>query len=115
PGPRSRLRPRLPVPPPRRGTGGARPPAAASLARLTRWPGRSERKVSPLSPRSAARRAISGQRLPVAPLSAAGLTRKAVSLMRVRRDRRQSDAGHPVDRGLEVLVRDPGERSLDDD
>ena len=37
--------------------------------------------MSPSSPRCAARCAISGQRLPVAPLSDAGLTRKTVSLM----------------------------------
>ena len=45
---------------------------------------------------------ISGQRLPVAPLSEAGLTRKTV--LSAANDRLQGDPGHAVDRGLEVLV-----------
>src|SRR4051812_40917174 len=78
------------------------------------WPRAVERSVSPLSPRPAARCASSGQRRPVTPLSDAGFTRKTVSLM-VGGDGRERDAGHPVDRASELVVRNSLELALDDD
>src|SRR5919201_3368910 len=69
--------------------------------------------TSPLKPRSAAARAISGQRLPVAPLSEAGFTRNAISV--IGRDRGQRDARHAVDSRLEILVGDARELAADDD
>src|SRR5215216_7123430 len=102
------------VPSPPTATRSPAPFAAACRARSAKWPWSSDRNVSPSRPRSAASRAISGQRFPVAPLSAAGLTRKTVPLM-ARGDRRQRDAGHAVDGRLEVLVRDPRELAADHD
>ena len=54
-----------------------------------RCPGRSEKSVSPCRPSSAARCASSGQRLPVAPLPDAGLTRKTVPAL-IGRSRRRA-------------------------
>src|SRR5687768_16668340 len=88
------------------------PPSAAWRASDPSSPCRWEKSVSPSSPRCAARCAISGQRLPVAPLLDAGLTRKTVSLMGCRRE---GDACHPVDCGLHLVVGDPLELTLDDD
>src|SRR5690242_19583390 len=104
----------LTVPSPPTATIRRAPPIAASRASSARCSGRSDRNASPVSPRSAARRAISGQRFPVAPPSEAGLTRKAVLLM-VACDGRERDAGHAVDGGLEVLVGDARELAADDD
>src|SRR5688500_14916175 len=95
-------------------TSSVAPPRAASRARTPRWPGRSEKSVSPSSPLVTARRASSGQRRPVAPLSDAGLTRKTVSLMSGGRGG-ERDTRHPVDRRPQVVVRDPLELALDDD
>src|SRR5262245_56850626 len=103
----------LTVPSPPTATIRRAPPTAASRASSARCSGRSEMNASPVRPRSAARRAISGRRFPVAPPSDAGLTRKAVLL--IGRDRRQRHARHVVDCGLEVLIRDPRERAADDD
>src|SRR5512133_2889299 len=101
------------VPSPPTATTSRAPPVAASRARSARCSGRSERNASPVRPRSAARRAISGQRFPVVPPSEAGLTRKAVLL--IGGDRGQGDAGHAVDRRLEILVGDSSELAADDD
>jgi hypothetical protein len=68
----------LSVPSPPTATTSDAPLAAARSASSIRCPGRSEKSVSPSSPRCAARLASSGQRLPVTPLSDAGLTRKTV-------------------------------------
>src|SRR5438552_1210883 len=106
----------LTVPSPPTATRRRAPLPAASFARSTRCPGRSERNVSPMSPRSAASCAISGQRLPVAPLSDAGFTRKTVWLMVfLSGDGGERDARHAVDRGLEILVRYALELAADDD
>src|SRR3954470_2667156 len=102
----------LRVPSPPTATTRSAPPRAACSARSIRWPGRSEKSVSPASPRPAARCASSGQRLPVAPLLDAGLTRKTVLIVG---DRREGDARHPVDRRAQLLVADPLEVALDDD
>src|SRR5207237_9914688 len=67
---------------------------------------------SPPSPSVEARRASCGHRLPVTPLSDAGLTRNTVL---VRCDGCEPDTGHPVDRGAELVVADPREPSFDDD
>jgi hypothetical protein len=79
---RSTSRPAMPfttsfsVPSPPTATTSDAPASTACCASAIRWFGRSEKSVSPDSPSRAARWASSGQRLPVAPLSEAGLTRK---------------------------------------
>src|SRR4051812_34035443 len=108
------------VPSPPTATTSVAPPSAASRASSIRWPWRSEKNVSPFSPSRAARCASSGQRLPVAPLSDAGLTRKtAFSLTRSGQsgsDRDvERDPRHPVDGAAKIVVGDPLELALDDD
>src|SRR5579884_1221326 len=107
------------VPSPPTATTRPAPSRAARSASSIRCPGRSEKRVSPSSPRCEARFASAGQRLPVTPLSDAGLTRKTVSpplmVVLVRRDRGERDARHPVDGGAELLVADAREDALDDD
>src|SRR5579862_2127881 len=131
----ARIRPfttSLSVPSPPTATTSEAPPLAACSASSIRWPGCSERNASPSSPSVAARLARSGHRLPVTPLSDAGLTRNTVSSGGAertgrsrsgrRRKRRlgggdggEADTGHPVDRGTELVVADPRELALDDD
>src|SRR5436189_4136229 len=102
------------VPSPPTATTRSAPPRAACSARSIRWPGCSEKSVSPASPSRAARCASSGQRLPVAPLSDAGLTRKKTDVLIGDRDV-QSDLRHAVDGPAQVVVADPLELALDDD
>src|SRR4029077_21176241 len=101
------------VPSPPTTTSRCAPASAASRARSARCPGRSESNASPRSPRPAALCASSGQRLPVAPFSDAGLTRKTTPLM--TGDGRERDPGHPVDRRAQLVVGDPRELVADDD
>src|SRR5919204_2617069 len=106
----------LTVPSPPTATSRRAPRSAARRASSTSCPGRSEMSASPLSPSVAARRASSGQRLPVAPLSEAGLTKKTVSsLMVPGGDGGEGDARHAVDCGLELLVGDAAEFGADHD
>src|SRR6476659_9347231 len=95
------------------------PADTASAASAVRRPGASETSASPSSTRAAARRAISGQRFPVEPAAAAGLTRKTVRpvLMAVlaRGGGRERDPRHAIDRGSQLVVGDPHELALDDD
>src|SRR5436309_11787260 len=102
------------VPSPPTATSSVAPSSAARRASSPSWRGRSEGRASPPRPSVAARCASSGQRRPVEPFSAAGLTRKTVSLM-ARNDRLERDAGHAVDGGLELVVRDPRELLADHD
>ena len=60
------------------------PPSAASRASSPRWPRRSLIERVALEPDAGGRWAISGQRRPVEPFAAAGLTRKTVSLRALR-------------------------------
>src|SRR4051795_3998537 len=103
----------LSVPSPPTATRSSAPSRTAASASSIRWPGRSEKSVVPSSPSCAARCASSGQRLPVAPLADAGLTRKTVLM--VGRNGRERDARHPVDRRTQLFVGDPLELTLDDD
>src|SRR5262249_3872604 len=103
----------LSVPSPPTETSRSAPSRAARSASSISWRGCSERYVSPSSPSCAARCASCGQRFPVAPLPDAGLTRKAVLM--AGSDRREPDAGHPVDGGAQLVVGDPLELALDDD
>src|SRR6476661_1827921 len=76
-----------------------------------------------VAPRSTAPRAssirCSGRRLPVAPLSDAGLTRKTVDTASQRSvigdGHVERDLRHAVDGGAQIVVRDPLELALDDD
>src|SRR5262245_43437853 len=102
------------VPSPPTTTSSVAPSRTASAASSARWPGRFEISASPRRPASAARRAMSGQRRAVAPLSDAGLTRKTVRLMVVR-DGDERELGHLIDRRAQVLVGDALELALDDD
>src|SRR3954467_7512489 len=133
---RSTSRPAIPfttsfsVPSPPTATTSVAPPSTAPRARSIRWPGRSrpsggprassirgrglsEKSVSPVRPRRAARCASSGQRLPVAPLSDAGLTRKTVLL--VGDSDVEGDLRHAVDGRPQLVVGDALELALDDD
>src|SRR6266550_8163363 len=101
------------VPSPPTATTMVAPPATALRASSIRCPGRSEKSVSPLRPRRAARWASSGQRLPVPPLSDAGLTRKTVESVRDRDV--EGDSRHPVDGGPQLVVGDALELALHDD
>src|SRR5207248_1499410 len=112
--PASPLTASITVPSPPTATTSVAPPATASRASSRRWPTSCEKSASPVSPTAPARRASSGQRLPVFPPSDAGLTRKTVLAMVVR-DRRERELGHLVDGLAHVLVRDPHELTLDDD
>src|SRR6185437_298465 len=106
------------VPSPPTATSSSAPSSAAWRASSVSCPGRSDSMTSPFSPAAAARLAISGHCRPVAPFSEAGLTRKtvrAVLMLRLLGRGRQGDPCHPVDGGLELLVRDPLELTLDDD
>src|ERR687886_2508809 len=87
------------------------PSSAAARASSVRWPGRSEKTASPVSPAVAAMRWISGQRRPVDPFADAGLTRNLVLSGYCG----QCDPGHAVDRGPKLLVGDALELALDDD
>src|SRR6185437_3387783 len=87
------------------------PSSAASRASWVRCPGRSEKSASPVRPRVAASRWISGQRRPVDQFADAGLTRNLV----LSGHGGQGHADHPIDRGTKLLVRDPLELALDDD
>src|SRR2546421_3091959 len=89
------------------------PPSAASRASSVRWPGRSEKRASPVSPRVVASRWISGQRRPVDPFADAGLTRKTVSVL--SGDCCQGDPGHAIHGRSQLLVGDACELALDDD
>src|SRR5919197_2794903 len=91
------------------------PVAAASRASSVSCPDRSETSASPVSPKLAARCAISGQRRPVDPAAEAGLTRKTVSELMAGRGRRERDLRHAIDCGAELLVGDALELALDDD
>src|SRR5438874_7886598 len=102
------------VPSPPTATTSKAPSSAARAASPPSWPGRSESSASPLRPSAAARSANSGQRRPTDPPSAAGLTRKTVSLMASGKGR-ERDAGHAIDRSAKVDVGDPGELLADDD
>ena len=102
------------VPSPPTATTRVVPSRADSSASSISWPGRSEKRVSPSSPRCAARFASEGQRFPAPPLPEAGLTRKTVSAL-MGRDGREGDAGHPVDRRAQLFVGDSLEDALDDD
>src|SRR6184192_2454622 len=102
------------VPSPPTATTSDAPCSAACRARSPSWPGLSESSASPRSPSAAAWCASSGQRRPTAPPSAAGLTRKTVSLM-AGRDRCERYASHAVDGGAEVDVGDPRELLADHD
>src|SRR3954468_5117290 len=102
------------VPSPPTATSSAAPSRTARSASSIRCPGRSEKSASPRSPSPSARWASSGQRLPVAPPSDAGLTRKTV-LMGAGGGGRECDARHPVDGAAQFLVSDPLELALDDD
>src|SRR5438045_2767023 len=102
------------VPSPPTATTSCAPPSTAVRASSIRCPGRSENRVSPCRPSAAARCASSGQRLPVAPLADAGLTRKTVPPL-IGSDRREPDARHAVDGGAQLVVADPRELALDDD
>src|SRR4051794_8550771 len=119
----------LSVPSPPTATTSSAPRATASRASSIRWPGCSERSVSPCRPSADARRASSGQRLPVAPFPEAGLTRKTVVwlvtsvpgvagrttwLMIGDRDV-ERDSRHAVDGRAQVVVGDALELSRDDD
>src|SRR6476646_4823528 len=88
--------------------------AAASRASSVRWPGRSDISASPCNPSAAAWCASSGQRLPAAPASAAGLTRKVTALMAAGHGR-ECDTRHAVDRGAQLVVRDARELLADHD
>src|SRR5207302_11144088 len=116
---RSTSRPAIPlttsfiVPSPPTATTSVAPPSTAERASSIRWPGRSEKRVSPVRPRRAARWASSGQRLPVPPLSDAGLTRKTVESARDRDV--EGDSRHPVDGGPQLVVGDALELALHDD
>src|SRR5690348_16399095 len=103
----------LSVPSPPTATTSDAPPATASRARSIRWPGRSEKSVSPSRPSADARRWSFGQRFPVAPLPEAGLTRKTVLMVGDRDVER--DPRHAVDRRAQLVVRDPLELAFDDD
>src|SRR3954451_3256631 len=116
---RSTSRPAIPfttsfsVPSPPTATTSVAPPSTAPRASSIRWPARSEKSVPPVRPRRAARCASSGQRLPVAPLSDAGLTRKTVLL--VGDSDVEGDLRHAVDRRAQLVVGDALELALDDD
>src|SRR5579862_216829 len=101
------------VPSPPTATTRRAPESTAARASSIRWPERSERCVSPSSPSSAARWASSGQRLPVAPLSDAGLTRKTVCS--VSGGDGERDPSHAVDRRSQLVVADACEDTLDHD
>src|SRR5437764_85024 len=105
------------VPSPPTATSRVAPPSAAERASAPSWPGRCDRSASPSSPSARARRSRLGQRRPVVPFADAGLTRKTVLplMLGLGCDRGERDAGHPVDGGLELLVRDPRELLADDD
>src|SRR5581483_6630080 len=105
----------LSVPSPPTATSNSAPSDAACSASSIRCPGRSEKYVSPASPSCAARCASSGQRLPVAPLSDAGLTRNAVLIVMRGGDGREADARHPVHCRAQLVVGDARELALDDD
>src|SRR4051794_25651837 len=87
---------------------------AARAASSVISPGLVDSSTSPFSPSRPARCASSGQRRPVEPAAEAGLTRKTV-LVLVGGDRLERDPRHPVDRGLQLLVRDAREDALDHD
>jgi hypothetical protein len=59
-------------------TSSSAPSSAARRASSVSSPAVREKSASPVSPAAAARRAISGQRLPVEPFADAGLMRKTV-------------------------------------
>src|SRR3954470_13250915 len=101
------------VPSPPAATTRSAPPSTACRASSIRCPGPSEKSVSPVRPRRAARCASSGQRLPVRPLSDAGLTRKTVLL--VGDSDVEGDLRHAVDGAPQVVVGDALELALDDD
>src|SRR5689334_18918682 len=102
------------VPSPPTATTSSAPSRTACSASSVSCPGRSEKSVSPARPSASARRASSGQRLPVAPPADAGLTRKTARPLIGGRGR-EGDARHPVDGGAQLLVRDPLELALDHD
>src|SRR5689334_23498073 len=104
----------LTVPSPPTATTRLAPLSTARAASSPSWPGLSESSAAPLRPSCAARWARSGQRRPTAPPSAAGLTRKTVSLMACG-DGLQRHARHAVDGGAELLVGDPRELLADHD
>src|SRR5512135_3485109 len=85
----------------------------ASRATSARCPGNSDKTSSPRRPSAAACSRSLGQRLPVAPLPAAGLTRKRIPL--IVGDGHQRDARHAIDRSAQLVVGDPLEDALDDD
>src|SRR3954454_25328874 len=101
------------VPSPPTATTSDAPASAACRPSSVRWPGRSEKNVSPVRPRRAARCASSGHRLPVRPLSDAGLTRKTVLL--VGDSDVEGDLRHAVDRRAQLVVGDALEPALYDD
>src|SRR5919201_980230 len=104
----------LTVPSPPTATTTDAPSSAACAASCPSCPGRSERSASPLNPSASARCASLGQPRPTAPPSAAGLTRKTVSLMACC-DGLEGHAGHAVDGRAQVDIRDPRELLADHD
>src|SRR5690242_16182867 len=104
----------LTVPSPPTATTSLAPSSTARAASSPSCPARSERTASPVSPRVAARSASPGQRRPTDPPSAAGLTRKTISLMACG-DGLERHARHPVDGRAQLLVGDPGELLADHD
>src|SRR5262249_56863965 len=113
--PTSRLTTAFTVPSPPTATSSSAPPSTAERESSRRCSGCSEKSASPVRPRSAARRAISGQRRPVAPPAEAGLTRKTVAACVLVSDGLERELCHLVDRPLHVIVRDPDELAGDDD
>src|SRR4051794_23031106 len=115
PRPATPLTTSLSVPSPPTATTSVAPPSTAPRANSIRWPGRSESNVSPCRPSADARRASSGQRLPVAPFADAGLTRNAVVALMVGDRHVQGDPRHAVDSRAQLVIRDALELALHDD
>src|SRR5439155_6265964 len=91
------------------------PSSTERRASVPSSPGLVEKSASPSSPRVAAMRAIWGQRFPVDPFAEAGLTRKTVVGLMIGCRGAECDARHAVDRGAQIVVRDPRELAADDD